>query len=113
MIVVDCFSKCTHTIPTTSDVIVSRVAWLFRDHIWKFHRLLEEVISDWGTQFMPNFTHSLSQLLKIKIADSTAYHLQMDSQTEWVNQELKQFLQLFVNQCQDDLQMAVYSQICL
>ena len=45
---------------------------------------------------------SLSQLLKIKITVSTTYHLQMDFQKEWVNQEVEQFLQLFMNQCQDD-----------
>src|SRR5467141_2284247 len=31
-----------------------------------------------------------------------AYHPQTDSQTERVNQEVEQFLQLFVNQQQDD-----------
>src|SRR5882724_9777113 len=45
---------------------------------------------------------SLSQLLKIRLAASTAYHLQMDGQMEWVNQGVEQFLRLFVNQCQDN-----------
>jgi len=49
-----------------------------------------------------NFTCSLSQLLKIRIAASTAYHHQTDGQTERVNQEVEQFLQLFVNQRQDN-----------
>ena len=31
-----------------------------------------------------------------------AYHPQMDSQTKIVNQEVEQFLQLFMNQMQDD-----------
>ena len=31
-----------------------------------------------------------------------AYHPQMDGQTERVNQEVKQFLHLFVNQRQDN-----------
>src|SRR5882724_8706277 len=51
---------------------------------------------------MSNFTCSLSQLLKIKIVVSTAYHPQTDGQTERVNQEVEQFLQLFINQHQDD-----------
>jgi len=45
---------------------------------------------------------SLRQLLKIRLAASTTYHPQMDGQTERVNQEVEQLLQLFVNQCQDD-----------
>jgi len=49
-----------------------------------------------------NFMCSLSQLLKIRIAASTTYHPQTDGQTERVNQEVEQFLQLFVNQRQDD-----------
>jgi len=102
MVVVDHLSKCTHAIPMTSDVTASGVSWLFRDHVWKLHRLPEEVFSDQGTQFVSKFMHSLSQLLKIRLAASTMYHPQTDSQMERVNQEVEQFLQLFVNQCQDD-----------
>ena len=42
----------------------------------------------------------LSEILEV--AASMAYHLQMDSQTERVNQEVEQFLCLFVNQRQDN-----------
>ena len=51
---------------------------------------------------MSNFMRGLSEILGIKVAASTAYHLQTDGQTEHVNQEVKQFLCLFVNQRQDD-----------
>ena len=44
----------------------------------------------------------LYQLLGIQLASSTAYHPQTDGQTEWVNQELEQFLRLFVNERQDN-----------
>ena len=44
----------------------------------------------------------LSETLGIKVAVSTAYHPQTDGQTECVNQEVEQFLRLFVNQRQDD-----------
>jgi hypothetical protein len=41
-------------------------------------------------------------LLGIKVAKTTAYHLQADGQMERVNQELEQYLQLFVSERQDD-----------
>ena len=44
----------------------------------------------------------LYQLLGIKFAATTAYHPQGDGQMERVNQELEQYLQLFINQRQDD-----------
>ena len=44
----------------------------------------------------------LSKILGIKVAASMAYHPQTDSQTERINQEVKQFLHLFVNQRQDN-----------
>ena len=75
---------------------------LFRSGIWKLHGLPEEVISDRGPQFVSNFMRGLSEILGIKVAASTAYHPQTDGQTERINQEVEQFLRLFVNQRQDD-----------
>src|SRR5882724_2271185 len=46
VVVVDCLSKHTHAIPMMLDIMASGVAQLFRDHVWKLHRLPEEVISD-------------------------------------------------------------------
>src|SRR5882672_4592835 len=85
-----------------SDVMAARVARLFRDHIWKLHGLLEEVLSDQGMQFVSNFARSLSQLVGIQVAASMAYHPQMDGQTKRVYQEVEQILRLFVNQWQDN-----------
>ena len=44
----------------------------------------------------------LYRLLGIEIGASTAYHPQTDRQTERVNQELKQYIRLFVNERQDN-----------
>ena len=44
----------------------------------------------------------LYRLLRIKLAATTAYHPQGDSQTERVNQELEQYLRLFINQRQNN-----------
>ena len=55
IVMVDWLSKFSHVVLTTSNVMVSGVAWQFREHVWKLHSWLEEVISDWGTQFISNF----------------------------------------------------------
>ena len=60
------------------------------------------MVSDRGPQFVVEFMNKLYQLLGIKLAATTAYHPQGDGQMEWVNQELEQFLHLFINQRQDD-----------
>ena len=46
--------------------------------------------------------HELYHLLDIKVTASTAYHPQTDGQTECVNQELEQYLHIFMNERQDD-----------
>ena len=47
MVVVDHLSKCAHAILMLLDVMLSRVAQLFRNHVWKLHGIIpEEVISD-------------------------------------------------------------------
>ena len=44
----------------------------------------------------------LYRLLGIEAAMSTTYHPQTDGQTEQVNQELEQYLQIFIGERQDD-----------
>jgi len=51
---------------------------------------------------MLQFMRKLYHLLGIKIAASTAYHPQTDGQMECVNQELEQYLCVFVNERQDN-----------
>jgi len=50
----------------------------------------------------------LSQVLGIKVATSMAYHLQMDRQTEHVNQEVEQFLRLCQPVTRQLVQMGLY-----
>jgi hypothetical protein len=68
--------------------------------MWKHHRWAQKIIMDQGTQFVAKFTCALNQLLGMETALSTAYHPQMDGQTEQLNQELKQYLWLYVNPMQ-------------
>jgi len=60
------------------------------------------VISDRGPQFTVELIKELNRMLGIEIKLSTAFHLQMDGQTEWKNQELEQYLRFFVDHRQKD-----------
>jgi len=40
--------------------------------------------------------------LGIEQNPSTVYHLQTDGQTEWINQEMEQYLRLYISYCQDN-----------
>jgi len=100
--VVDSVLKWAHFIPTHTTVTAKGAARLFLYQVWKLHGLPKYVVSDHGPQFVARFTRELYQLLRIKLASSTAWHPQTDGQTEHVNQELNQYLWLFVNKWQDN-----------
>jgi len=65
------------------------LARLFRDHVWKLYGLSESIILDRGVQFAVGIMKELNKLLEIQTKLSTVYHLQMDRQTERINQELE------------------------
>jgi len=102
MTVVDSVSKQTHFILTYMTVTAEGAARLFLHQVWKLHSLPKCIILDRGPQFVARFTKELYRLLGIKLASSTAWHPQTDGQTERINQELDQYLQLFVNEQQDN-----------
>jgi hypothetical protein len=60
------------------------------------------MLSDRGPQFVAEFMRELYRLLRITISSSTAYHPQLDGQTKHVNQELEQYIQIFVSKRQND-----------
>jgi len=102
MTVVDSVSKRVHFVLTHTMVTVEEAARLFLHHVWKLHGLPKRVVSDCGPQFVASFTKELYRLLGIRLSSSIAWHPQTDGQMERVNQELDQFLHLFVNKRQDD-----------
>ena len=77
------------------------LARLFRDNMWKLYGLLKSIISDWGPQFVVGIIRELNRMLGIKSKLSTAFYPQTDRQTERINQELKQYLRMFINYRQE------------
>ena len=102
MVVVDSVTKRSHFVSTVTTLSSVGAAQLYIWHIWKHHGLPWRVVSDRGLQFVAEFTKEIYWLLWIKLAATTAYHPQGNGQTERINQELEQFLRLFINQRQDD-----------
>ena len=74
---------------------------MFRDNVWKLHGLPESIILDRGPQFVAGIMWELNRVLEIESKLSTAFHPQTDRQTERVNQELEQYLRMFINHRQE------------
>ena len=102
LVVCDRFLKMFHFVATTEKTTAEGLVRLFRDNMWKLHRLLESVRSDKGLQFAAGLTKELNKMLGIETKLLTAYHPQTDSQTERTNQELEQYLRIYVNHRQNN-----------
>ena len=55
-----------------------------------------------GPQFAAELTKKLNKILEIETKLLIVFHPQMDGQTEWMNQELEQYLRFFVDHRQKD-----------
>jgi len=90
-----------HFIVTTERTSAEGLVKLFRDHVWKLHRLPESIVLDKGVQFAVEMIKELNYLLGIQTKLSIAYHPQTDRQTERINQELEQYLRVFIDHRQE------------
>ena len=102
LVVCDRLSKMTHFVATTKGTSAEGLARLFWDNVWKLHRLLESVVPDRRSQFAAELTKELNRMLGIKTKLLTAFHPHTDGQTERMNQELEQYLRLFIKHRQKD-----------
>jgi len=101
LVVVDRLTKMVHFIPTTEKTSAKGLARLFRDNMWKLHGLPESIISDRGPQFVAGLMRELNGILEIKSKLLMAFYPQADGQTKRVNQELEQYLRMFIDHRQE------------
>ena len=78
LVVCDRLSKMTHFVATTERTLAEGLARLFRDNVWKLHRLLKSVVLDRGPQFAVKLMRELNKMLGIETRLSTAFHPQTD-----------------------------------
>jgi len=92
VVIIDRFTKMIRLKATTTNVSSEGIAKIYRDDIWKLHGIPRKILSDRGLQFASKFMEEFIKALGTKRQLSTAYHLQTDSQTERINQEIGTFL---------------------
>jgi len=92
LVICDRLSKMMYFVAITKRPLVEGLVRLFRDNMWKLHRLLEIVVSDRRLQFIAKMMEELNKILEIETKLSTLFHLQTDSQIVRMNQELEQYL---------------------
>ena len=86
----------------TTNISSEGITKIYRDNIWKLHRVSRKILSDRGPQFALKFIEEFIKALGTKRQLLTAYHSQTDGQMERINQEIGTFLQHYVNYQQDN-----------
>jgi len=92
VVIVNQFTKMIQLKVTMTNVSSEGIAKIYRDEIWKMHRIPWKFLSDRGLQFASRFIEELTKTLGTKRMLSMVYHLQSDGQTERINQEIRTFL---------------------
>jgi len=78
LVICNMLSKMTHFVTTTEETLVEGLVRLFRNNVWKLHRLPESIVSDRRLQFAAEMTKELNSMLEIKKKLLTLFHLQTD-----------------------------------
>jgi hypothetical protein len=79
--------------PCKKKITANQNANLFFQYVWIHFGLPTSIILDRDTRFLEDFWTSLWRMMDTKLKRSTAFHPQMDRQTEVVNQTMVFFLQ--------------------
>ena len=77
---------------TTTNISLEGIAKIYSDDIWKLHGIPRKILSDRGPQFASKFMEEFTKALGTKRQLLIAYHPQIDSQMERINQEIGMFL---------------------
>ena len=77
LVVVDRLTKIVYFISTTEKTLAEGLVRLFRDNMWKLHRLPKSIISDRGPQFIVELMKELNRILEIENKMLTAFYLSL------------------------------------
>ena len=102
LVVTDKLTKYGNFVPYLEGSSAEELAYAFYKYIISDHGLSTQIILDQDKLVVSKFWQSLMDLMGVQHKLSTAYHLQTDRQTEWLNQMLEQCLWNYVNYQQDN-----------
>jgi hypothetical protein len=85
LMVVDKFSKYSHSIPLLHPFIAAVVTQAFLSNIYKLHGMPITIISERGKVFTSKFWQELFKLAQVSLQMSSSYHPQIDGQMDMVN----------------------------
>jgi len=100
-VIIDRFTKMAYFIPLTEKTAAD-FAIIFAQEVWRHHGLPTDIVSDRDSQFTSDVWKEFLKILGIRSRMSTAFHPQMDGQTERLNQTIEAYLRAFVGKKQDD-----------
>jgi hypothetical protein len=81
-VIVDRLSKSIHFIHVNTKYRVEKYAEIYIARVLCLHGVSNMIISDRGSQFVPRFWEQLHASLRTHLIHSSAYHPQMNDQTE-------------------------------
>ena len=95
-VIVDRLTKSAHFIPVKVTYNAEKLAKLYISKIVRLHGVPLSIISDRGTQFTSKFWKTLHAELGTRLDLSTAFHSQIDGQSERTIQVLEDMLRACV-----------------
>ncbi len=83
-------------------ITAEKTAELMLQWIYWIHDLLNFIVSNWDSQFIFILWKLLCKRLNINLWLFIIYHLQINDQSEWINQNIKRYLWFFCSYMQND-----------
>ncbi len=85
-----------------NNISIEETVWIMLWNVYWLYDLLSSIVSNRDFQFILIMWQSLCKWLKIKVNLSTVYHLKIDDQSKWVNQDVECKLWIYCNYMQND-----------
>jgi len=102
LVVINRLTKQATFIPTKRTIDTVGLVELFIWDIFSKYRVPNHITSDKDSQFVLRFFRLLADTLNIRLHFTSGYHPEANSQTEYTNKMLEQYLRIFCTYQQSD-----------